>query len=135
MKTKFSQLVCNEAFANDDAAHPEASKTSNFTSFIPIILITAVFYFLVIRPQQRKNKEHQMKLKSLSRGDEIVTTGGIMGTVTNVPQDSDHILVEIAKDVKVKINKLYVADFVSKDLPEEKSQDKKSSKKHKSDEK
>ena len=62
----------------------------------------------------KKNKEHSEKLKGLSRGDEIVTSGGIIGTVSNVPQDGDYILVEIAKDVKVKLHKLYVADFVSK---------------------
>jgi len=137
MTIEFSQLICSEAFAHDEIVNTETSKASSFTSFIPLILITAVFYFLVIRPQQKKNKEHQTKLKTLSRGDEIITTGGIIATVSNVPQDADYILVEIAKDVKVKLSKLYVADFASKDNSRDKSQEKKSSKKQedKSDEK
>jgi preprotein translocase subunit YajC len=110
MTTEFSQLIIREAFADS----VESQKGSTFSNLMPLILIMAVFYFLVIRPQQKKNKEHSEKLKGLSRGDEIVTSGGIIATVSNVPQDGDHILVEIAKDVKVKLHKLYVADFVSK---------------------
>ena len=113
MISEFSQLVICEAFADDEVKHSEGQKASSFTSFIPLILITAVFYFLVIRPQQKKNKEHQQKLKNLTRGDEIITTGGIVGTVTNIPSDGDYITIEIAKDVKVKLNKVYVADFVT----------------------
>ena len=87
-----------------------------------------MFYFLVIRPQQKKNKEHQQKLKILSRGDEIITTGGIIGTVVNTPPEGDYIIIEIAKDVKVKLNRLYVADFVTNNSS---VQEKKSEKKHK----
>lgn len=110
MTIEFSQLIIREAFADSI----DTQKGSTLSSFMPLILIMAVFYFLVIRPQQKKNKEHSGKLKGLSRGDEIVTSGGIIATVSSVPQDGDYILVEIAKDVKVKLHKLYVADFISK---------------------
>ncbi len=109
----------------------EAGKTSNITSFMPLILITLVFYFLVIRPQQKKQRSHQAKLKDLAKGDEIITTGGIIGKVVKVPTDSDNIVIEIAKDVEIKVHKLYIADF----LPKLEKESKKTSKKEKANEK
>ena len=125
---ELSQLIICEAFADDTTKHSDGHQQSSFTSFIPLILITAVFYFLVIRPQQKKNKEHQQKLQTLSRGDEVMTTGGIIGTVVSIPSEGDYITIEIAKDVKVKLHRLYVADFVKNNSKE---QDKKLEKKHK----
>jgi preprotein translocase subunit YajC len=80
------------------------------TQFAPLVLIFAVFYFLLIRPQQQKQKEMRAMLQTLKRGDRVVTGGGILGTVQRVPmvQDKDgkqvpsqEIEVEIAKDVRV----------------------------------
>lgn len=131
MTTEISQILISDAFADEEVKHNDSHGASTLKSFAPLILITIVFYFLVIRPQQKKNKEHQEKLKSLSRGDEIMTTGGIMATISNVPHDSDYITIEIAPDVKVKLNKSYVVDLVQKEKQKGKSekQEKKSSKK------
>ena len=71
-------------------------------SILPLILIFVVFYFLLIRPQQRKQKAHREMLQSVNRGDDIVTNGGLVGTVIKVGR-GDSILVEIAPDIRVRV--------------------------------
>ena len=71
------------------------------SSFLPIALIFVVFYFVLIRPQQKKQKETQKMIDSLRSGDKIVTTGGILGTVTNVKEKT--VVVRIADNVKVEM--------------------------------
>ena len=75
---------------------------SNFAQFIPLILIFVIFYFFLIRPQQKKAKEHKKMVEELKRGDKVVTTGGIVGTVDRLI-DNEKIEVEIADGVKVEI--------------------------------
>ena len=70
--------------------------------FIPLILIFVIFYFFLIRPQQRKAKEHKKMVEELKRGDKIVTTGGILGTVERII-DNEKIEVRISEDVVVEI--------------------------------
>ena len=70
--------------------------------FIPLILIFVIFYFFLIRPQQKKVKEHKKMVESLKRGDKIITSGGIVGTIDRVI-DSDKVEVIIAENVKVEI--------------------------------
>ena len=70
---------------------------------LPLILIFAVFYFLLIRPQQKKMKEHRAMLGALKRNDKVVTGGGIVGTITKVREDSDEIEVELAPNVRVTV--------------------------------
>ena len=76
----------------------------NFKDFIPLILIFVIFYFFLIRPQQKKVKEHAAMVKNLSRGDKVVTSAGIIGTVERII-DEDKVEVEIAENVKVEIVK------------------------------
>lgn len=73
-----------------------------FTSFLPLILIFAVFYFLLIRPQQKKMKAHTQMINSLHRGDKIITGGGLYGSVTKVLNDAE-VMVEIAEGVRVRV--------------------------------
>ena len=77
---------------------------SGIGQFIPLILIFVIFYFFLIRPQQKKVKEHKAMVESLKRGDKVVTSGGITGTVERVI-DNDTVEVEIANNVKVEIIK------------------------------
>ena len=70
--------------------------------FIPLILIFVIFYFFLIRPQQRKAKEHKIMVEGLKRGDKVVTTGGIVGRVERII-DNEKIEVEIAENVKVEV--------------------------------
>ena len=75
-----------------------------FQDFIPLILIFAIMYFLLIRPQQKKVKEHKTMVENLKRGDKVVTAGGIVGTVERII-DNDKVEVEISNNVKVEIVK------------------------------
>ena len=77
---------------------------SGIGQFIPLILIFVIFYFFLIRPQQKKVKEHKAMVESLKKGDKIVTSGGITGTVERLI-DNDKVEVEIAENVKVEIVK------------------------------
>ena len=84
--------------------------------FIPLILIFVIFYFLLIRPQQKRIKEHKAMVDSLNRGDDLVTSGGIVGKVVRVLED-DKAEVEIAENVTVKIIKSTVSQVLSKTEP------------------
>lgn len=87
-----------------------------FTSFVPLILIFAIMYFLLIRPQQKKVKEHKAMVEALRRGDQIVTQGGIVGKVSKVRDDGE-IEVEIAEGVRVRVIRSTVAAVLSKTEP------------------
>lgn len=73
------------------------------TSFLPLILIVVVFYFFMIRPQMKRQKDLRKYRESLQKGDKVVTTGGIYGKVNAIKED--HILVEVDENVKLKIDK------------------------------
>ncbi|MFH1803595.1 MAG: preprotein translocase subunit YajC [Pseudomonadota bacterium] len=92
------------------------------TSFLPLILIFVVFYFLLIRPQQKKQKQHKEMLAAIRRGDKIVTAGGIIGTVAKVIGD-DEVSVEIAEGVKVKVARGMISAVLSKTEPAKSSAD------------
>lgn len=85
-------------------------------SFLPLVGIFVVFYFLLIRPQQKKAKEHQSMLEQIKRGDRIVTSGGILGLVTKILSDSE-VQVEIAENVKVKVLRSMISNVLSKTEP------------------
>ncbi|WP_029040139.1 preprotein translocase subunit YajC [Cucumibacter marinus] len=87
-----------------------------FSGLLPILLIIPIFYFLIIRPQQRRAKEHQNMLNAISRGDTVVTSGGIVGKVVRVKEDAD-IELEIAENVRVKVVRGMIADVRSKPAP------------------
>jgi len=80
-----------------------ASQTSAFGAFIPLLLVFMIMYFLMIRPQQKKAKEHREMIQNLKKGDKIVTGGGIHGRVTGM--DDTTLTVEIADKVRVKVNR------------------------------
>ena len=75
---------------------------SGFAQFIPLILIFVIFYFFLIRPQQKKVKDHKLMVESLKRGDKVVTSGGIIATVERV-MDNDRAELSISDDVKVEV--------------------------------
>ena len=98
-----------------------------FEAFLPLILIFIVFYFLLIRPQQKKMKAHKAMLGAIRRGDKVVTGGGIFGTVTKVLDDDD-VTVEIADGVKVRVQRSLVSAVMSKTEPVSGDKDKKDKK-------
>ncbi|HZC55492.1 MAG TPA: preprotein translocase subunit YajC [Xanthobacteraceae bacterium] len=86
------------------------------TSFMPLILIIVIMYFLVLRPQQQKAKQHQAMIKALRRGDTVVTNGGLVGKVTKVVDD-DQIEVEIADGVRARQMRSMVTEVRAKGEP------------------
>ena len=79
-------------------------SNSGIGQFIPLILIFIIFYFFLIRPQQKKVKEHKLMVENLKRGDKVITSGGIIATVERV-MENDRAEIEIADNVKVEIVK------------------------------
>ena len=88
--------------------------SQGFAQFIPLILIFVIFYFFLIRPQQKRVKDHKTMVESLKRGDEIITSGGIIGTIERVMED-DRIEVDIGENVKVQIIKSTITSLLKKE--------------------
>ncbi len=102
---------------------PAYAQTAGIGSFgemastmLPLVLIMAVFYFLMIRPQQKRAKEHAAKVANIRRGDTVVTSAGMIGKVTKVIDDLE-IMVEVAPDTKIKFVKSMIADVRVKGEP------------------
>ncbi len=85
---------------------------SAFASLIPLILIFVIFYFLLLRPQIKRAKEHKQMVNSLAKGDEVVTNGGLLGRITKV--DESFITLEVADGVQVKVQRNAIASLVPK---------------------
>lgn len=94
-------LFIASAYAQSTAA-PQADL---FGSFAPIILMIVAFYFIMIRPQTKRMKLHQQMISSLTKGDKVVTAGGIIGTVQKVNEDNDTFSIQIAKNVEIEIRR------------------------------
>lgn len=87
-----------------------------FGQLVPLILIFAIMYFLLIRPQQKKAKEHQAMVKALRRGDQVVTQGGLIGKVVKVKEENE-LEVEIAEGVKVRVVQSTITQVLNKTEP------------------
>ena len=85
---------------------------SVFGSFIPLIILFAIFYFLIIRPQQQHQKAHKLMLDELSKGDDIITSGGIIAVI--VKTEEDFIKIKLNDDTIVKLDRAYVAKKVER---------------------
>ena len=113
------------AYAMGQGGARGGQQAGGFSSFIPLILMFVIFYFLLIRPQQKKSKEHREMISNIKKGDRIVTSGGIHGRVTAVGETT--MTVEIADKVRVKLARGNVATLVA--LASSQVQKSKSSKK------
>jgi preprotein translocase subunit YajC len=107
-------MFISPAFAQAAAA-PSATE-SLLVNILPIVMIVAIMYFLILRPQQQRLKAHQAMVGAVKRGDVVVTGGGIVGKVIKV-FEGDEVLVEIAEDVRIKVVKSTIADVRSKTEP------------------
>lgn len=92
------------------AAGSAAAGPPAWTSLLPVVGMVAIFWFLIIRPQMRQQKVHREKIASVSKGDQVVTSGGIVGKVLRV--DDNYADVEIAQGVKVKVVKSTIGDII-----------------------
>jgi len=93
---------------------PQAQAVNPIVNLFPIIAIFVIFYFLLIRPQKQKEKEHQKMLSNVNKNDEIVTTGGIHGTIVNVKDKT--IILRVDENVKIEIEKNCVAYLKKKNV-------------------
>ena len=100
-------MFISNAYAADAAA-----AAPGLTSFLPIIVIFVLFYFMLIRPQMKQAKEHRNMLDGLQKGDEVVTSGGVAGKVTNVGES--FVAVEIAENTVVNVQKQSVQTVLPK---------------------
>jgi preprotein translocase subunit YajC len=98
-------------FVNNAWAAP-AQQQPGLASFLPLIILFAVFYFLLIRPQLKQAKQHKRLVSDLAKGDEIATNGGLLGKIKEVGEN--FIVIEIAKDIEVKIQKQAVSAVMPK---------------------
>lgn len=107
------QSFLTMAWAQDTGGTPGAAPSAGsggmFVSFLPFVLIFGVFYFLLILPQQRKQKKHRAMLEALKKGDRVLTTGGVLGTVAAINQDV--VTVQVADNVRIKIRREYIAEL------------------------
>lgn len=101
----------------------QAGQAGGLAGFLPIIILFAIFYFLLIRPQQKKAKEHRDMIANLKKGNRIVTSGGIYGTITSM--DDTTIGLEIADKVKIKLSRGNVAALVADNKPVQDDKEKK----------
>ena len=106
-------MLISTAQAQEAGGAPAAF---DFISLMPLVLIFVVFYFLLIRPQQKKMKTHRELIGNLKRGDKVLTAGGIIGSIVKT-EDDNTLIVEIAKDVRVKVARSTITDLVSPPAP------------------
>ena len=118
-------MFISSAFAQEAAQ--VSAGTSVMANVLQILLIFLVFYLLLIRPQQKKLKQHEAELKAIQKGDEIITAGGVYAKVTAI--DGDDLTVEIAKGVEVKVHRYTVREVV-KGEPQKEVKSKTKGKKH-----
>ncbi len=104
----FISSALAQAATETATANPEFS----FSSFVPLILIFAIFYFLIVRPQTKKMKEHQALLNDLKIGNKVMTNGGIFGVIKEIDTKENKVEVEIADGVRITILKNYVAEVI-----------------------
>jgi len=106
-------MFITPAYAQSAAGGPSA-----ITSLLPFILIFVIMWFLLIRPQQKRLKEHRAMIDALKRGDKIVTAGGLVGKITAVgAEGTDEITIEIASGVKVVVIKSMITSLLTKPEP------------------
>jgi preprotein translocase subunit YajC len=107
-------------FVSPAYAQAAGDGGSSLVSLLPLVLIFVVFYFLLIRPQQKKMKAHRTLVEGVRRGDRVVTAGGLIGTVSKVVSDTE-LQVEIADGVRVRVVRSTISDVLSKTEPAGKS--------------
>lgn len=106
------EFLINAAMAQDAAA----GEPSLFMSLIPLLLIVAIFWFLLIRPQMKRNKQHRELVAGLAEGDEVITAGGLLGRITRVGEN--FVTVRLADNLSVKLQRNSVAQVVPRGTTE-----------------
>ena len=105
-------LIVPAAFAQ---TAPATGGGFNLLGMLPLILIVVVMYFLMIRPQQKKQKAHQAMISAVKTGDEVVTAGGMYGTIAGVDEKKNTVYLKVSNDVKIRIERFSIARVVTEE--------------------
>jgi preprotein translocase subunit YajC len=105
----------NLAYAMGGLGGSGGGQGSSLSAFVPLILMFAIFYFLLIRPQQKKAKQHKAMLGAVKKGDKVITSGGLHGEITGMTDDA--VTMEIAPKVRVKVSRGAIAGVIKKGEP------------------
>ncbi len=97
------------------ATSGQGSQGSPLGFLLPIILIFAIMYLLIFRPQAKKQKEHQLMIKNLQKGDRVVTAGGIFGTIAGIKEKENSVIVKVDENVKLEVARASIARVLSKE--------------------
>ena len=100
------------AYAMGGAGGAGGGEGGGLGAFVPLILMFAIFYFLLIRPQQKKAKQHRELISSIKKGDKVVSSGGLQGVVTGITDDV--VTMEVAPKIRVKISRSFVSTVISR---------------------
>ena len=115
---KMSSLISAVEFLAQTPAPGQPQAPSAWVQILPMVLLFGAMYFFMIAPQRKKQKEHEKMLKALESGDEVVTTGGIFGTITNVKED--RFVIRVADNTKIEVGKAFVQTVLKKTGAEDK---------------
>jgi preprotein translocase subunit YajC len=107
-------MFISEALAQTAGTAAPAAGGDMFGLFVPLILVFIVMWFFMIRPQQKKQKEHQAMVRAAKRGDRIVTSGGIIGQISKANEADNDVEVEIASGVKIRVMRHAIADILNR---------------------
>lgn len=127
-------MFINNAFADTDTITLQGSESlpdsppaieSGLTSLVPMVLIFVVFYFLLIRPQEKKRRAQETLVSGVKKGEEVLTNAGIYGVVTKINDSDNTITLRIANDVEIRMQKNSIADIVSRSKVDNNPADKK----------
>ena len=99
-------------FISNAYAQADAAAAGGLMSFLPLIVIFAVFYFMLIRPQMKRSKEHKQLVSQLGKGDEVITNGGLLGKITDV--SDSFVTLELADNLQIKLQRSAVANVMPK---------------------
>lgn len=138
-------MFIENTFADTDTITIQASEatpqssppsiTGSWTSIVPMVLVFVVFYFLLIRPQEKKRKQQEILLLGVKVGEEIMTNSGLFGKVVKINDSDNTIIVQVAKDVEIKMLKNSIVDIISRSKNLTKANEKVSEQKKKSSKK
>ena len=101
-------------FIENAYAQEAASQAFDIMGFVPFILVFILFYFMLIRPQQNKMKQHQLLINNLKKGDKVVTNSGIIGVIKKISEQNNMLSLEIAQNIEIEMHKNYIQELYNK---------------------
>lgn len=116
----------NVAYAMGQTGGTAGGQSNPLVAFMPLIILFVIFYFLLIRPQQKRAKEHKQMLGNLKRGDSVITGGGLYGRITGINEEV--LTLDLGNNIEVKVNRGYISTITDKKVVNSEKKNKKSNK-------